>query len=117
MDYQIFPLKDSREYTHLIVLTDPCLSPFDCVDNLSGEPVLNGPRTVLVDQLLHAGNGRERFLKIPLNDQEDHADFVHVKKTDPVRKITCDFLRKSGLSNHPALTSVQSRMIGKGIAI
>ena len=116
-EYKIIPLEDHQDYAYLIVLCTS-RSPFDYIDDISKE--LNGakPCTVVIDQILHAGNTDRRFMTFEYNGSEiESGRFAKISKKSSIRKLSCGFLNEAGLTDSPTLTSVQARMIKKGITI
>lgn len=80
--------------------------------------LLHNEETILFDQILHVGNTEKRFMTFQFNGNEiNNGDFVIIRKDNKIRKLTCDFLNDAGLVDSSVLTSIQSRMIKKGIAI
>jgi len=72
----------------------------------------------VIDQILHVGNTNKRFMAFEYNGSEiKSGSFVSIRKKSDIRKLSCDFLNEAGLADSPVLTSVQARMIKKGITI
>lgn len=72
----------------------------------------------MIDQFLHTGNTQKRFLAFDVIDGKLlNENFAYIKKDSKYRKATCDFLRESDLIKGSILTSIQYRMISKGISI
>lgn len=117
MKYKIVPLEDEQAYAYLIIICTPH-SPYDYIGDISKNLDFTKQGTILVDQILHVGNTEKRFMTFQFNGSEmNNGDFVSVKKDSKIRKLTCDFLNNTGLVNSSVLTSIQSRMIKKGIVI
>lgn len=117
MKYKILPLEDEQAYAYLIIICTSH-SPYDYIGDISKNLDTTKQGTILVDQILHVGNTEKRFMAFQFNGSEiNNGDFVTIKKDNKIRKLTCDFLNDTGLVNSPILTSIQSRMIKKGIAI
>ena len=117
MKYKIVPLEDEQKYAYLIIICTSH-SPYDYIGDISKNLDTAKSGTILIDQILHVGNTEKRFMAFQFNGNEiKNGDFVTVKKDSKIRKLTCDFLNTSGLVDSSTLTSIQSRMIKKGIAI
>jgi len=117
MKYKIVPLEDEQLYAYLIIICTSH-SPYDYIDDISKKLDTTKSGTILIDQILHVGNTEKRFMAFPFNEgQIKNGDFVNIKKNSEIRKLTCNFLNDTGLVDNPILTSIQSRMIKKGIAI
>ena len=117
MPYKIFPIisndEETYDCTHLVILCR-CNSPFEHIDNIRKDLGRVKHGSILIDQLLHAGNRNCRFLSV--NDK-GLMDFVHVPKKSFIRRKSQEFLLDSGLINDSTLTSIQQRMMQKGIII
>lgn len=117
MKYKIVPLEDEQTYAYLIIICTPH-SPYDYIGEISKNLDATKQGTILVDQILHVGNTEKRFMTFQFNGNEiNNGDFVTIKKVNKIRKLTCDFLNDTGLVDSSTLTSIQSRMIKKGIVI
>lgn len=117
MKYKIVPLENEQTYAYLIIMCTSH-SPYDYISDISKSLDSEKSGTILIDQILHVGNTEKRFMAFQFNGNEiESGDFVSIKKDSKIRKLTCDFLNNSGLVNSSTLTSIQSRMIKKGIAI
>ena len=117
MNYKIVPLEGEQTYAYLIIICTPH-SPYDYIGDISKNLDAAKQGTILVDQILHVEKKKKRFMTFQFNGNEiNNGDFVSVKKDSKIRKLTCDFLNDTGLVDTPTLTSIQSRMIKKGIVI
>ena len=117
MNYKIVPLEGEQTYAYLIIICTPH-SPYDYIGDISKNLDAVKQGTIFVEPLLHVGNTEKRFMTFQFNGNEiNNGDFVSVKKDSKIRKLTCDFLNDTGLVDTPTLTSIQSRMIKKGIVI
>ena len=115
--YEIMELEDDQAYAYLIIICTPH-SPYDYIGDISKNLNTTKQGTILFDQILHVGNTEKRFMTFQFNGNEiNHGDFVIIRKDNKIRKLTCDFLNDAGLVDSSVLTSIQSRMIKKGIAI
>lgn len=75
---------------------------------------------VLIDQILHVGNTQDRFLALCIDEngfRKDTMKVVSISKSSQYRKLSCDFLKKTDVFEFSILSSVQKKMIGKGISI
>lgn len=103
-------------YNLVIICTSH--SPYDYIDDISKKLDVSKSGAILIDQILHAGNTEKRFMAFEFNGNEiKNGDFVNIKKDSEIRRLTCNFLNDTGLVDSSTLTSIQSRMIKKGIAI
>lgn len=117
MEYKIVPLENEQTYSYLVIMCTSH-SPYDYISDISKKLDTSKTGSILIDQILHVGNTEKRFMSFQFNGNEiKDGDFVTVKKDSKIRKLTCDFLNNSGLVNSSTLTSIQSRMIKKGIVI
>jgi len=76
--------------------------------------------SVLLDQILHVGNTDERFILIEINENginRSSIKFIRVSKKSFFRKLTCDLLVKENLLDTSILSSIQKKMIIKGLVI
>lgn len=76
---------------------------------------------IIIDEILHVGNTGKRFIEFEFNNnlsiEEIKMNFVDVSKDNKLREIACEYLRKNDLINFSILSSIQKRMINKGISI
>lgn len=115
--YMIIPLQDDSMYSKMIIMCD-ANSPFVYIPNILidlHKEDINGK--ILVDQLLHSGNTEKRFFCIDMSSNENHYYSLHISKDSQYRKIACEYLKNKDFVEHSILTSIQKRMINKGIAI
>lgn len=118
--YDVIKLEDS-EYNSLVIMCN-ANSPIDYLSliytELKGK---NAHGKILIDEILHVGNTNKRFISFEFDDNVSLDDikmnFVDVKKDNIIRKISCDYLRTNDLVEYSILSSIQKRMIGKGIVI
>ena len=117
MKYKIVPLENEQTYSYLVIMCTSH-SPYDYISDIYQKLDVSKAGFILIDQILHVGNTEKWFISFQFNGNElDNCDFVNIKKDREIRRLTCDFLNDSGLVDSPTLTSIQSRMIKKGIAI
>lgn len=117
MEYKIVPLENEQTYSYLVIMCTSH-SPYDYISDISKKLDASKTGSILIDQILHVGNTAKRFICFQFNGNElKNSDFVTIKKDSELRKLTCNFLNVTGLVDSPTLTSIQSRMIKKGIAI
>lgn len=113
------PLEGS--YT-AIVVTKTSDSPFDFLTSIS-EVLANQniEGLVLVDELLHSGNGEERFFEARFEKRTFDMTsfrFVNIPKNSRLRAVVCDWLRENPERlEYSDLTSAQRKMITKGLVI
>ena len=74
---------------------------------------------ILIDEILHVGNTEKRFISLDFNKDEQFSNikFVNVNKGDVIRKISCKYLNDNNLIEYSILSSIQKRMMSKGIAL
>lgn len=117
MKYKIVLLENEQTYSYLVIMCTSH-SPYDYISDISKKLDASKAGSILIDQILHVGNTEKRFMSFQFNGNElKNSDFVNIKKDSELRKLTCDFLNDTGLVDSPTLTSIQSRMIKKGIVI
>ena len=117
MEYKIVPLENEQLYSYLVIMCTSH-SPYDYISDISKKLDASKTCSILIDQILHVGNTEKRFMSFQFNGNElKNSNFVNIKKDSELRKLTCNFLNDTGLVDSPILTSIQSRMIKKGIAI
>lgn len=115
--YRIVPLENEPLYSYLVIMCTSH-SPYDYINDISQKLDTSKSGFILIDQILHVGNTEKRFISFQFNGNKlKNSDFVNIKRDSKIRKLTCDFLNETGLVDSPILTSIQSRMIKKGIAI
>lgn len=118
--YDVIKLEDS-EYNSLVIMCN-ANSPIDYLSSIYTElKEKNAHGKIIIDEILHVGNTNKRFISFELDSNASlddiKIDFVDIRKDNIVRKISCDYLRINDLVEYSILSSIQKRMIGKGIAI
>lgn len=118
--YDIIKLQNS-EYASLVIICN-AKSPVDYLSSIYSElKEKNISGKIVIDEILHVGNNNKRFISFNFNSTESieqiELNFVNIKKDNELRKITCDYLRENNLLEYSILTSIQKRMITKGISI
>lgn len=117
MNYKIVALNDEQKYEYLIILCNSN-SPYDYIRDISNNLDKTKSGDILIDQILHVGNTEKRFMAFQFNRGKiENGNFVNVKKNSKIRKLTCNFLNDAGLVDGSILTSIQARMIKKGLVI
>lgn len=114
-EYNIIRLEENLEYSNLVIMCN-ANSPLDYIQIIKEDLAkikTNGK--VLIDQILHVGNTNKRFISLDYKSNE--IQFVDIPKKELYRKISCDYLRESNLVEYSILTSIQKRMIKKGMKI
>ena len=89
------------------------------------EKEISGRRyhTIIFDFLLCRGNGNKRFAHAEVDKDDkiilETLEYYHVPKKHPIRKVCCDYYKKNKESEiqNSILTSIQKKMLLKGIAI
>ena len=115
--YKIVPL-ENQEYAYLIILCN-ANSPYDYINDILKELDSKSSEKVLIDQMLHVGNNEKRFITFKCDGQNSVSEkqFVRIKKDSPLRRTSCEFFRGNEVIENSILSSVQKRMIKKGIVI
>lgn len=115
-DFYIYEMYEN-EFVALIVINS-LDSPLTLLNNL--QELLNAKNIkgkVLIDQLLHSGNTSERYISINFQDNQLKVSYVNVPKHSEYRNLSRDILCNNNLIEYSILTSVQKKMLLKGIAI
>ncbi|MDB1949203.1 type II toxin-antitoxin system RnlB family antitoxin [Clostridium tertium] len=119
--YSIIRLNNDSEYTNLVIICN-ANSPFDYMTMIKEDLMkfdTNGK--ILIDQILHVGNTNKRFISMVYDKNnleiDKELEFVNISKGSLIRKISCNYLKDNGLVEFSILTSIQKRMINKGISI
>lgn len=118
--YDIIRLEDS-EYNGLVIMCN-ANSPIDYLSLIYTElKEKNVHGKIIIDEILHVGNTNKRFIGFEFNNNlsldDIKIEFVDIKKDNALRKISCEYLRTNDLLEYSILSSIQKRMIDKGIAI
>ena len=117
-DYEIISLTNDSDYKCLIILCHSD-SPYAYLDNIARKmKSLKDNQKVLVDEIAHVGNTEKRFIEFVMIDGKlTNEKIVSVPKNSAYRALSCGFLKNRGIIEGTAVTSIQSRMINKGIVI
>lgn len=118
--YEIVKL-DNSEYSNLVIMCN-ANSPMDYLSSIYKDlKDKNAEGKIIIDEILHVGNNNKRFISFEFNNKLSLEDikinFVNIKKDNNLRKVTCEYLRENDLLEYSILSSIQKRMIGKGIGI
>lgn len=117
-NYIIISLEDKSECTNLVIICD-ANSPYEYMNliyNELKEMKVNGK--ILIDQILHVGNTEKRFISFNYTGSDtEKLSYEYVSKDSICRKISCKFLKDENLIDSSILSSIQKRMIKKGISI
>ena len=107
----------NREYNgFLLCLTFESL--IDYLDRIETEPLLSRSNgTLLIDQLLIAGNGRNRYISCSFsNGKINTSSVTSVSPSDYYRELSMELLRSNyPLLHNSILTDAQKEKIKKGI--
>lgn len=119
--YSIVRLNNDLEYTNLVIMCN-ANSPFDYIAMIKEDLMKNNIKgKIIIDQILHVGNTNKRFISMVYDkdnlEKDKELEFVNISKGSLIRKISCDYLRENGLIEFSILTSIQKRMLNKGISI
>ncbi len=120
-DYEIISI-DNDKYD-AIIYSESQLSPFKDIKNIEKDlrelKIKN--KKVLFDMILCRGNNLERFIKCDFDGNLlaiNSMEVIRISKKDNLRKISVEYLSKQkDKVESSILTSIQKKMIIKGIAI
>ena len=117
-DFEVIGLADNLEYNYLVVLCKS-ESPYEFLDGIAHS--LNsqiGDCKILIDEILHVGNTEKRYMEFSLIDGKlVDGKFVRIPKSSDFRALSCAFLKNNDVMEGSIISSVQYRMINKGIVI
>lgn len=118
--YDIIKL-ENLEYAGLVIMCN-ANSPIDSLSSIYTElKDKNVEGKILIDEILHVGNTDKRFISFEFRNNQEQIDvemkFTNIQKDNILRKISCEYLRKNDLVQYSILSSIQKRMICKGISI
>ncbi|WP_017825439.1 type II toxin-antitoxin system RnlB family antitoxin [Clostridium botulinum] len=112
-----------REENKCIIFSTTYVSPLDFIKDIENElrNVINYSVEVVFDLLLSSGNSQERFGRINYTGNEfdmKSFQFINVPKKNDLRKVAVSYYKdKDENLDNSILTSMQKKMIKKGIAI
>ena len=117
-DYEVIGLADDSDYECLIVLLQSD-SPYIYLEKIARKMKnMKDNQKVLIDEITHVGNTEKRFIEfVMLNGKLTNGKFVRIPKNSKYRALSCGFLKNKCIVEGTAVTSIQSRMINKGIII
>lgn len=124
-NYNIINLDKNEQYRFYVIISSS-ISPLAFLQNILEDiSNYNQDGNILIDQILHVGNNDKRFICIDykstgqVSDKNDESmvHFVNIPKDDIYRKLSCQYLKNSELLDYSILSSIQKRMINKGIVI
>ncbi len=117
-DFEVIVLKENPEYKYLVVLCKS-KSPYEYLDSIAHN--LNsqtGDCKILIDEILHVGNTDKRYMEFSLKDGRlVNGKIVRIPKSSDYRSLSCAFLKNNEVMEGSIISSVQYRMINKGIVI
>lgn len=106
-----------------IIFSTTYISPLEFIKDIEKElnKIMNNSSEVFFDFLLSSGNGNERFGKIVYNGDSfdmNSFEFINIPKKSDLRAFSINYYRdKEENLENSILTSVQKKMIKKGIVI
>lgn len=106
-----------------IIFSTTYISPLEFIKDIEKElnKIINNSSEVFFDFLLSSGNGNERFGKIVYNGDSfdmNSFEFINIPKKSDLRAFSINYYRnKEENLENSILTSVQKKMIKKGIVI
>lgn len=116
-------IKTNYENYEAIIFAQSYETPFLYLDEVSHELKEQGVCNcrVVFDMLLSVGNTTERYTEAIFDGEkfiESSFKSVKIDKKDKIRKIVVDYIKtNSSIVENSILTSLQVKMINKGIAI
>ncbi len=120
-DYEIVSINND-EYD-AIIYSESQIAPFEYINNIEKDlKNLNFKiKRVLFDMILCRGNNLDRFIKCDFDGEslvKSTMEVIRINKKDSLRKISTEYLSKQkDKVENSILTSIQKKMIIKGIAI
>lgn len=120
-NYEIVSI-ENNEYD-VIIYSESRIAPFESIKNIEDDlKKMNlKNKKILFDMILCRGNNLDRFIKCDFDGSsllKDTMEVVRLSKKDILRKISIEYLSKEkDKVENSILTSVQKRMIIKGISI
>lgn len=111
------------EENRCIIFSTTYVSPLDYIRDIENElrSIVNYSVEVVFDFLLSSGNCQERFGRINYTGSEFDMrsfQFINVPKKNDLRKVSANYYKdKEENLENSILTSIQKKMIKKGIAI
>lgn len=82
---------------------------------------LHSNKRVLFDTLFHVGNAKDRFIEFEINNGHldwETAKIANITKQDSIRSLVVNSIKENtDLINNSILSSIQKKMIAKGMAI
>lgn len=118
--YEINVLSEENK---CIIFSTTYVSPLDFINDIENDlkSIVNYSIEVIFDFLLSSGNSQERFGKINYTGSEFDMrsfQFINVPKKNNLRKVSVNYYKyKDENLENSILTSMQKKMIKKGIAI
>lgn len=112
-----------NEENKCIIFSTTYISPLDFIKDIENDlrSVVNYSIEVVFDFLLSSGNCQERFGRINYTGNEFDMrsfQFINVPKKNNLRKVSANYYKdKNENLENSILTSMQKKMIKKGIAI
>lgn len=117
-DFEIIHLNNNAEYECLIILCKAD-SPYEYLGEIA-QNLQNAPENskILIDEILHVGNTDKRYIEFTMRDGKlVNGKIVQISKSSNYRALSCGFLRNNNLLEGSIISSIQYRMIRKGIVI
>lgn len=121
-DYYFTEANNNDEYKFYIIMNSS-KSPLTFLRNIYMDLYeYNQDGKILIDQIMHVGNNEKRFISVEYSrsDQSINTNkikFVNIPKDNIYRRISCQYFKNKEILEYSLLTSIQKRMINKGIAI
>jgi hypothetical protein len=119
-NYKITNLNEQSDYIALVTMYNS-ESPLTYLSDIE-EELLNQKKygDILIDQILHSGNTEDRFILASVTRygiDEHTIKYVYIEKSSDFRKLSCSYLRSDCILEFSILSSIQKKMIAKGISI
>jgi exosome complex RNA-binding protein Rrp4 len=117
-DFEIIRLDKNSEYQYLVVLCSSD-SPYEYIESIARN--LRGASEnvkILIDEILHVGNTDKRYIEFTMScGKLVNGKIVQIPKNSEYRALSCKFLKDNDVLKDSIITSIQYRMINKGIVI
>ena len=118
--YEILDINDI-EYKNLIIICN-ANSPLEYLEDICSDLTKrNIEGKILIDEILHVGNNDKRFIEFMFKPNIQYSEinlkFINIKKDNALRRISCNYIKENKLTQYSILTSIQKRMIDKGMSI
>lgn len=117
--FYVTELTSDSNFNALLLLanSDAPLTPINEIEKAISK-IGNG--RIIIDQILHSGNTGERYICLDIvagKVNQSSISFYTLPKGDNIRKLSRQILYTNNLIDYSILSSIQKRMLKKGIPI